>query len=73
MPVLRELRAIGLVDHGGDFTNPSIAPMQRIDYVLLPESAIERRTFTPEGGEAWHRLSDHLPVLVEFTLPTKQD
>ena len=72
VPVLRELRAIGLVDHGGDCTSPSIAPSQRIDYVLLPERANELGTHTPEGGERWNGLSDHLPVLVEFTLPTRQ-
>lgn len=64
--VLREFRAVGLDDAGGTVSNPSIAPMQRIDYVLLPTAAKVLSSHTPEGGELWARLSDHLPVLVEF-------
>lgn len=64
--VLREFRAVGLFDAGGTVSNPSIAPNQRIDYVLLPEAATTLTSHTPEGGELWARLSDHLPVLVEF-------
>jgi endonuclease/exonuclease/phosphatase family metal-dependent hydrolase len=64
--VLREFRAVGLVDPGGDHTSPAIAPHQRIDYILVPERSTVTDQTTPEGGEMWHRLSDHLPVLVEF-------
>ena len=64
--VLREFRAVGLHDAGGTVSNPSIAPSQRIDYVLLPDAAKVLSSYTPEGGERWARLSDHLPVLVEF-------
>jgi endonuclease/exonuclease/phosphatase family metal-dependent hydrolase len=66
--VLREFRWLDLVDPGGDDTSPAIAPMQRIDYVLVPESANVTSTITPIGGEPWHQLSDHLPVLVEFSV-----
>ena len=66
--VLREFRAVGLADAGGTVTNPSIAPSQRIDYVLLPSVATTLSSQTPEGGEAWAGLSDHLPVLVEFVV-----
>jgi endonuclease/exonuclease/phosphatase family metal-dependent hydrolase len=66
--VIREFRALGLVDPGGDFSNPAIAPKQRIDYVLMPESASVNAQRTPEGGETWSELSDHLPVFVEFTV-----
>ncbi len=66
--VLREFRAVGLTDAGGTVSNPSIAPSQRIDYVLLPDSAITISSHTPDGGELWARLSDHLPVLVEFAV-----
>lgn len=62
--VLRELRAVGLVDPGGVMTNPSNAPRQRLDYVLVPERATVVETQTPAGGEEWAQLSDHLPVLV---------
>ena len=65
--VIREFGAVGLVDPGGDYSNPSIAPVQRLDYVLVPESATVMSRLTPEGGERWHQLSDHLPVLVEFS------
>ncbi len=66
--VLREFRAVGLFDSGGTVSNPSIAPNQRIDYVLLPATATALLSHTPEGGELWARLSDHLPVLVEFAV-----
>lgn len=66
--VLREFRAVGLSDPGGTVSNPSITPFQRLDYVLVPTGTRVTRTHTPEGGERWDRISDHLPVLVEFTL-----
>ncbi|HEX3089361.1 MAG TPA: endonuclease/exonuclease/phosphatase family protein [Ilumatobacteraceae bacterium] len=66
--VIREFGAVGLVDPGGDFSSPSIAPYQRLDYVLVPESATVTSQLVPDGGEPWHQLSDHLPVLVEFTV-----
>jgi len=57
---------IGIVDPGGADTSPAVAPVQRIDYVLVPEAAevLDRRT--PDGGPLWAALSDHLPTLVEF-------
>jgi len=64
--MLREFRTVGLVDPGGDYSNPSIAPRQRLDYVLVPESATVTSRLVPSGGEPWHQLSDHLPVLLEF-------
>ena len=66
--VLRELAAAGLRDPGGDPTSPAVGPYQRIDYVLVPERAVVGAVDTPDGGQHWHRLSDHLPVLVEFTV-----
>lgn len=66
--VLREFRAVGLFDHGGTVTNPSVAPYQRLDYVLVPEGARGQSTVTPAGGDDWNALSDHLPVTVEFEL-----
>ena len=68
LEVLREFGAAGLVDSGGDFSNPSIAPVRRLDYVLIPETATVNARLTPDGGERWHELSDHLPVLVEFAV-----
>ena len=67
--VIREFGALGLVDPGGEASNPSIAPRNRLDYVLVPESATVTARLTPHGGEQWHALSDHLPVLVEFSVP----
>lgn len=66
--VVREFGVLDVVDPGGDASNPAIAPSKRLDYVLVPGSAIVTSRLTPEGGEHWQRLSDHLPVLVEFTL-----
>jgi endonuclease/exonuclease/phosphatase family metal-dependent hydrolase len=66
--VMREFRALDIVDPGGEYTNPSIVPRQRIDFVLVPELAIVTARLTPEGGQQWHELSDHLPLLVEFSI-----
>jgi endonuclease/exonuclease/phosphatase family metal-dependent hydrolase len=64
--VIREFHRVGLRDPGGGTTNPSIAPYQRLDYVLVPETATVTDQQVPEGGDTWHHLSDHLPVLLEF-------
>ena len=69
--VLRELSAGGWTDAGGDDTNPSIAPMQRLDVILPPAGATVAEVDTPEGGQHWQELSDHLPVVVEFDLPDR--
>ena len=66
--VIREFGVAGLVDPGGDYSNPSIAPRQRLDYVLIPESATVTSQLVPTGGEPWQQLSDHLPVLLEFAV-----
>jgi endonuclease/exonuclease/phosphatase family metal-dependent hydrolase len=64
--VIREFGVACLIDPGGDYSSPSIVPRQRLDYVLIPDSAAVTARLTPVGGEQWHQLSDHLPVLVEF-------
>ena len=46
----------------------SYDPAQCIDFVRPPDHARWRQTLTPEGDDIWRRLSDHLPVLVEFDL-----
>jgi endonuclease/exonuclease/phosphatase family metal-dependent hydrolase len=66
--VVRELRQAGLDDSGGDMTSPAEAPTRRLDYVLVPAGAIVTVVDTPPGDASWAQLSDHLPVLVEFTL-----
>jgi endonuclease/exonuclease/phosphatase family metal-dependent hydrolase len=64
--IVREFHPAGLRDAGGDSTNPAIAPHQRLDIVLVPERAVVTDQHVPDGGEEWSRLSDHLPVLMEF-------
>jgi endonuclease/exonuclease/phosphatase family metal-dependent hydrolase len=64
--VIREFLAAGLCDAGGDSTSPAIAPQQRLDRVLLPGAATVTDQHTPDGGESWAHLSDHLPTMVEF-------
>jgi endonuclease/exonuclease/phosphatase family metal-dependent hydrolase len=66
--VVREFTALGMVDPGGDFSSPAMAPVQRIDYILVPERGTVTVRQTPEGGEHWNELSDHLPVLIEFSV-----
>lgn len=68
--LLREFRKAGLTDHGVDPTSPAVRPVQRIDYVLVPEQSTDIDTVTPDGGQQWHEISDHLPTMMQFTLPT---
>lgn len=49
-------------------SNPSSAPVQLLDHVLLPPEATDVSVTVPAGGEDWAALSDHLPVTVRFTL-----
>jgi len=49
-------------------TNPSSAPTQALDHVLLPADARNVSTTVPAGGPDWAALSDHLPVTVRFDL-----
>lgn len=64
--VVREFHAIGVRDPGGDSTSPAHAPRQRLDHVLVPEAAADCDVSTPDGGDDWAALSDHLPVVVAF-------
>lgn len=64
--IVREFHAARLRDTGGDSTNPSIVPLRRLDMVLLPEHATVVGHHTPDGGDTWAAISDHLPVHVEF-------
>lgn len=66
--VIRELHPVGLRDPGGGPTNPSIAPRQRLDYVLIPQRAAVVEQHEPDGGEWWWDISDHLPVVVAFAV-----
>ena len=68
LEVIREFGTAELVDPGVGYSNPSIAPNQRLDYILIPDSATVTAQLTPEGGESWNQLSDHLPVFVEFSV-----
>ena len=49
-------------------SNPSEAPNQLLDHVLLPAHATEVTVSVPAGGDDWSAISDHLPVTVRFTL-----
>jgi len=49
-------------------SNPSEAPTQLLDHVLLPAHATEVTVSVPAGGADWAAISDHLPVTVRFTL-----
>jgi endonuclease/exonuclease/phosphatase family metal-dependent hydrolase len=50
-------------------SNPSEAPTQALDHVLLPVDARDVVVEVPEGGRQWAAISDHLPVTVRFALP----
>ena len=49
-------------------SNPSAAPNQLLDHVLLPETATDVTVAVPSGGADWEAMSDHLPVTVRFNL-----
>jgi len=66
LEVVREFHAVGLHDVGGDSTSPVEAPCHRLDMVLVPDDSTVVDQHVPEGGEEWARISDHLPVLMEF-------
>lgn len=66
--LLREFGPAGLVSVSDDPTSPAHAPVQRIDDVLVPGDAQVVDTWTPDGGEPWTELSDHLPTLVAFAV-----
>jgi endonuclease/exonuclease/phosphatase family metal-dependent hydrolase len=66
--VVRPFHAVGLRDPGGGPTHPSMSPHRRFDYVLVPERSAVVDHHTPDGGDAWRELSDHLPLTVELAL-----
>lgn len=49
-------------------TNPSHAPTDCIDHVLVPPASSAVSVSVPAGGIEWAELSDHLPLTVRFTL-----
>lgn len=51
-----------------NLSNPSEAPTQLLDHVLLPPHATDVDASVPAGGADWAAMSDHLPVTVRFTL-----
>lgn len=51
------------------FSNPSDAPRQLLDHVLLPLDATDVSATVPAGDADWATISDHLPVTVRFRLP----
>ena len=57
------------VEHvAAPMSNPSDAPIQSLDHVLVPAGARDVEVSAPQGGPAWAEMSDHLPVTVRFTL-----
>lgn len=49
-------------------TNPSESPTQQLDHVLVPTGSTLIGMSVPEGDERWAELSDHLPLIVRFSL-----
>ena len=49
-------------------TNPSESPIQQLDHVLVPTGSTLVDMSVPEGDEGWAELSDHLPLIVTFSL-----
>ena len=53
-------------DRGPTRPGPTENDVGSWDLVLVPDAATVTDQQTPEGGEQWAALSDHVPVLVEF-------
>lgn len=64
--VKQMMAAFGLHKHGGSATPtyPSRLPLVQLDHVYA-RGLRAIRSFTPRGN-IWGRMSDHLPLLVEF-------
>ncbi len=71
--LIHSFAPVGLVDPQGADTSPAVAPVQRIDYVLVPTEAEVTQRWTPDGGPSWAALSDHLPTLVELRFAPSSD
>lgn len=56
----------GIEHIAAPYTNPSEAPAQALDHVLLPPDAVDVSVSVPAGNETWSELSDHLPLTVRF-------
>lgn len=54
---------------GDGATNPSVAPHQRLDHVLVPLESVGVTAEVPAGGSTWAGLSDHLPLTVQMEIP----
>jgi endonuclease/exonuclease/phosphatase family metal-dependent hydrolase len=52
-------------------TNPTVAPHQRLDHVLIPNEWTVSRVEVPEPAEVWSRRSDHLPVIATVQMRSK--
>lgn len=62
-----------LAGNGDGFTYPSVAPIKRIDYVLVSQRGDTIASLRPIAARVMHSpASDHLPVVVEFELPRQQ-
>ncbi len=63
------IEALPGIEHvAAPMSNPSAAPTQALDHVLLPAHANNVEVSAPDGSEQWAAISDHLPVTVRFTL-----
>ena len=58
----------GIEHVAAPMSNPSDAPIQSLDHVLLPDAARDVEVTVPSGGADWAAMSDHLPVTVRFIL-----
>ena len=50
-------------------TYPSILPVAQLDYVYA-RGLVPLKVEVPRG-KAWHRMSDHLPLVAELAWPTE--
>lgn len=58
---------------GEGFTNPSHAPHQRLDHVLVPATSSAVTAHVPTGDSVWAELSDHLPLTAHFVVGEREN
>jgi len=56
---------------GNGLTNPSAAPHQRLDHLLVPVDWVVDEVRVPFPDALWESLSDHLPVVAHCQMRSK--
>jgi endonuclease/exonuclease/phosphatase family metal-dependent hydrolase len=69
--LLRDAWSVALTRSRNGLTNPTSAPHQRLDHVLVPEQWPVLQVEVPDASDVWARRSDHLPVIATVQMRSK--